>query len=137
MENVTEVPILPIFDCPADPDSKTRPPIRYYVSDTGNWQISYGYNYAYMTSQKGWSIPAPNLRFAKNQSTLILAADSMPGSKGGTLKALIDVNTMRANPTRGVDFRHDRMFHAVFLDGHVEPLDDQSLNQLKKYWLPQ
>lgn len=50
--------------------------------------------------------------------------------------ALIDATSFVQNPKIGVDFRHAKMFNAVFLDGHVQGMDPTSLEE-QKYWRPQ
>jgi len=129
-----------VYDCPEDPDAKKRSPDRGFVSTAENWGLSYGYNYAYLTSQNNWwRHPVdgyPNLRVVSNMTTLILAADSMAASKGGEYMALIDATSLAQNPKRGVDFRHQKMFNAVFLDGHVQGMDGTILEE-QKYWRPQ
>lgn len=128
-----------VYDCPEDPDARKRSPNRGFVSTSENWGISYGYNYAYVTSQNNWWRHAidgyPNLRVVSNMTTLILAADSMALSRGGEYMALIDATSFVQNPKRGVDFRHQRMFNAVFLDGHVQGMDADTLQE-QKYWKP-
>lgn len=128
-----------VFDCPQDPDAKKRSPNRGLTSTVENWGMSYGYNYAYITSRNGWwrheNEGYPNLRVVSNMTTLVLAADSQALSKGGEYMTLIDATSFVQNPKRGVDFRHQKMFNAVFLDGHVQGLDATSLQE-EKYWRP-
>ncbi|MBE2203833.1 MAG: DUF1559 domain-containing protein [Chthoniobacterales bacterium] len=134
--DVSEGKLSRVFDCPADPDSKKRPPNRGFASTADNWSISYGFNYVHLTSQLQWSANPANLRGVRNFSTLVLAADSVPLSRGGGLIALISAWTFLSNPKTGPDFRHPgQHFNAVFLDGHVQPLDADSL-KVPEYWEP-
>lgn len=122
-----------IFDCPDDPDLKKRPPSRGYTSVADNFAISYGFNYWTLSSQKNWNSNPVNLRTVGNMTSLILAADSLPVSKSGTLIALIDFSSSVAS--RGPDFRHNGHANAVFLDGHVESVSPSTVKNYK-YWAP-
>ncbi len=133
--DVNQAKLPNIFDCPQDPDSKSRPRNRGFISTADNWAISYGFNYPWLTSQKGWWRGVTNLRAISNPTTLVLAADSLPLSKGGTLIALIDPSTWLNHSDRGMDFRHGEKANAVFLDGHVQVLGVESQSD-PKYWQP-
>jgi prepilin-type processing-associated H-X9-DG protein len=134
--NATTGSLTSIFDCPNDPDSRHRPKNRGYKSTADNWMISYGYNYLTMTSQMGWGTPAPNLRAVSNCTKLILAADSVPLSSGGTLIALVDLVNRGSASTGGPGLRHQGRFNSVFLDGHTEGLGAEVLTDTK-YCRPQ
>lgn len=133
--DITQAKLPHIFDDPQDPDAKSRPLNRGFTSTVDNWAISYGYNYPWLTSQNNWWRGSTSLRALSNPATLVLAADSIPLSKGGELIALIDPSTWLNNPKRGMDFRHSGKANAVFLDGHVQSLGTDALDD-SKYWQP-
>lgn len=138
-DNIATASLSRIFDCPIDPDSKMRPKWRGFASTGDNWMISYGYSYPYLTSQRNWwrltADGLPNLRGLRNMASLILVADSIPLSEGGEHIALIDPSTMSVNSKVGPGLRHKGRFNAVLLDGHVESLGKEILND-QNYWRP-
>ena len=130
-----EGPMSSVFECPADPQVKTWPNPRPYIpaspSDKSHALCSYGYNYYHLTTANSWW-PRPegwvaNANVIANPSTLILVADGR--EVGGD--PIINPYSAPNWPS----FRHAGRFNAVFLDGHVAPMEKQAASQTQKYWI--
>lgn len=140
--SVSPVPMPSVFDCPADPNVKTWPKPRPYIptSSTDTNPVyrlgSYGYNYYHLTTANSWWKPdlqtwPRNVNAISNPARLILVTDGR--EDGG-----IDINPYSNPPTDARPARrHGKHFNAVFLDGHVEAMEEKAASDWKTYWIPQ